>query len=60
MINHLEFHKEITRKNELLNNLKTQLLHNNENIFDYVPVSFQIVIPEGKYSNLNNFISKFS
>lgn len=60
LINHLECHKEISRKNELLSNLKTQLMHNNENIFDYMPVSFQIMIPEGKYTNLNNFLAKFN
>lgn len=27
MINHFEFHKEITRKDDLLCNLKTQLKH---------------------------------
>lgn len=40
LINHFEFHKELSRKDELLTNLKTQLMYNNENIFDYTPVSF--------------------
>lgn len=59
MLNHLEFHKQLTRKDELLSNLRTQLLFNNENIFDYTPISFQINIPEGKYQTMSNFLNKF-
>lgn len=59
LLNHLEGHKEITRKNELLQNLKRQLQHDKENIFDYTPISFQVSIPEGKYGSLDFFLQKF-
>ena len=48
MINHLEGHRELTRKDELVINLKTQLQHENENLFDYTPITFHVTIPEGK------------
>jgi hypothetical protein len=59
LLNHLEYHKELTRKDDLINNLKTQLQHDNENLFDYTPVSFVISIPEGKYSTIDVFLQKF-
>ena len=59
IINHFEGHKELTRKDDLFTNLKTQLIHDGENIFDYMPVSFSITIPEGKYSSIDNFLQKF-
>ena len=34
-------------------------MHDQENLFDYTPVSFTIVIPEGKYHTIDNFFSKF-
>ena len=48
MVNHFEFHKELTRKDELVSNLRTQLQYECENLFDYTPITFQISIPEGK------------
>ena len=49
MTNHFEYHKELSRKDDLLANLKTQLMHDQENLYDYTPVSFMISIPEGRY-----------
>ena len=59
MINHLEGHRELTRKDDLIINLKTQLQHECENLFDYTPISFHIVIPEGKQPSLEHFFKKF-
>jgi len=59
LINHLEFHKELTRKDELVINLKTQLQYECENLFDYTPITFQITIPEGKQPSLEHFFKKF-
>lgn len=30
-----------------------------ENIFDYTPISFAIMIPEGRYQTIDNFLAKF-
>lgn len=59
MINHVEGHRELTRKDDLIINLKTQLQHECENLFDYTPISFHIVIPEGKQPSLEHFFKKF-
>jgi hypothetical protein len=48
MINHLEGHRELTTKDNLVINLKAQLHHDGENLFDYTPITFQINIPDGK------------
>ena len=40
LINHFEGHKELSRKDELVSNLRTQLQHHNENLFDYTPITF--------------------
>ena len=34
-------------------------MHDQENLFDYTPVSFSISIPEGKYLTIDNFFAKF-
>jgi len=59
LINHFEGHRELTRKDELFNNLKMQLQHESENIFDYMPLTFQITLPEGKQPPLEHFLRKF-
>ena len=59
ILNHFEGHKELTRKDDLLNNLKTQLNHEQENLFEYTPISFLISIPEGRYQSIDAFIQKF-
>ena len=59
LLNHFEFHKELTRKDDLIHNLKTQLQHDCESLFDYTPISFHITIPEGRYSTLDTFLQKF-
>ena len=59
LINHFEGHKELTRKDELFTNLRTQLQHDNENIFDYMPVTFHVTLPEGKQPPLEHFLKKF-
>lgn len=56
LLNHFEFHKELTRKDDLIHNLKTQLQHDCESLFDYTPISFHITIPEGRYSTIDHFI----
>jgi hypothetical protein len=48
LVNHFEGHKELTRKDDLLSNLRTQMQHEGDNLFDYTPISFQISLPEGK------------
>ena len=59
LLNHFEGHKELTRKDELVNNLKQQLQYEHENIFDYTPISFQINLPEGKQPQLEYYFRKF-
>lgn len=59
MVNHFEFHKELTRKDDLVSNLRTQLQYECENLFDYTPVTFQISIPEGKQPSLEHSFKKF-
>ena len=59
MINHFEFHKELTRKDELVTNLKAQLQYECENLFDFTPITFQINIPDGKQPSLEHFFKKF-
>ena len=59
MINHLEGHRELTTKDNLVINLKAQLHHESENLFDYTPVTFHINIPEGKQPSLEHFFKKF-
>lgn len=62
MINHFEFHKEITSKNLLFTNLQTFLDNNRENVFLNLPITFSIEIninkPNMQLSHaLHNFIS---
>lgn len=59
MINHLEGHRELTTKDNLVINLKAQLQHEYENLFDYTPVTFHVNIPDGKQSSLEQFFKKF-
>ena len=59
LINHFEGHRELTRKDELFSNLKSQLQHENENVFDYMPLTFLFSLPEGKQPPLEHFIKKF-
>ena len=59
LINHFEGHKELTRKDDLICNLKTQLQHENENLYDYTPITFHIALPEGKHPSLESFFKKF-
>ena len=59
MLNHFEFHREISRKDELIHNLRTQLHHDGENLFNYTPISLNIVIHEGKHQNLEGHFQKF-
>ena len=59
LINHFEGHRELSRKDELVANLKTQLLHEGENVFDYTPITFHVVLPEGKQPSLEHFFKKF-
>jgi len=48
MYNHFEGHRELTTKDALVLNLKSQLHHDGENLFDYTPITFNVIIPEGK------------
>jgi hypothetical protein len=59
MINHLEGHRELTTKDNLVINLKAQLQHECENLFDYTPVTFHVNIPDGKQTSLEHFFKKF-
>lgn len=59
IINHFEYHKELSRKDDLVSNLRTQLQYECENLFDYTPITFQISIPEGKQPSLEHSFKKF-
>jgi hypothetical protein len=59
LLNHFEFHKEISRKDDLIQNLKTQLHHDGENLYNYTPITLNIVIHEGKHTSLEIHFQKF-
>ena len=59
LLNHLEFHKELSRKDDLIHNLKSQLHHDGENLFNYTPVTLNIIIHEGKHQSLEPRFLKF-
>ena len=59
MYNHCEGHRELTTKDALVLNLKSQLHHDGENLFDYTPITFNVIIPEGKQPSLEHFFKKF-
>ena len=42
MVNHFEFHREITSKSGLLKNLKEICTENGLNLFDITPITFHI------------------
>jgi len=44
MINHLEYHCELTKKSNLFINLQTFSEINKENVFNYIPITFYIEV----------------
>jgi len=47
-VNHVEFHRELSRKDDLFNNMQMLCSANLENVFDFLPVTFMLTIPDGK------------
>ena len=45
MVNHLEFHQLITEKFNLLHSMQKFCDLNKENVFDFLPVTFYIEMP---------------
>lgn len=48
MVNHLEGHSEISRKDELFRNLKQYVEGINENVFSVMPLTFHVKINQDK------------
>lgn len=60
LYNHFEYHREISRKNELFSNLTNHSNYCFENVFDLVPLTFHIFISAGKLQeNLDVALKKF-
>lgn len=60
LYNHFEYHREITRKNELFTNLSNSANHQGENVFDLVPVTFHVFVSAGRVQeNLDVALKKF-
>jgi hypothetical protein len=60
MINHFENHREITRKDELFINYQNLCVSQSTNVFDSLPLTFQITIPDSKPSSVEASLKKFS
>jgi len=57
IINHFEFHHEITTKDELFKNMMAYAELNKINIFDYVPLTFVVDVDSQTYSpDLEKFV----
>lgn len=60
LYNHFEFHREISRKNDLFTNLSNHANYCSENVFDLVPLTFHLFISAGKLTeNLDIALKKF-
>lgn len=60
LYNHFEYHKEITRKNDLFTNLSNNANYLGENVFDLVPVTFHVFVSAGRVQeNLDVALKKF-
>jgi len=61
MVNHFEFHTELTEKSNLFINLQTYSEFSKENVFNFLPITFFIEInPTKPNGQLQNVIHKFS
>lgn len=57
MVNHFEFHAEITTKDNLFKNMLSYAEYNKLNVFDYVPLTFVLDIDSPTYgSDFEKFI----
>ena len=59
LLNHLEYHHLLTRKHDLFDNLHNHLSYIGQNVYDYVPLTFQITILEGKKANYDIAMARF-
>lgn len=60
LYNHFEYHREITRKNDLFTNLSNNANYQGENVFDVVPVTFHVFVSAGRVQeNLDVALKKF-
>ena len=65
VVNHFEFHSELTSKSGLFLNLQTYSEMNKENVFNYLPLTFLIKIdpskPNGQILHaIRNFVSFYT
>ena len=58
-MNHYEHHREFTRKDTLFNNMQYFMTLNNTNVFDYIPITFEVLVTEGKNYSLESSLKKF-
>ena len=60
MVNHFEFHREITSKSGLLKKLKEICTENGLNLFDITPITFHInLIDKNWEMELQQFLEFF-
>ena len=61
MVNHLEGHFEISAKDGLLRNLISYCEGNKQNVFNYIPLAFELDIDSPSYpANYDKFITCYS
>ena len=61
LLNHFEFHQEISDKQNLLNNLSRYCEQLHKNVFEYTPTTFVLDFNDSNCENcLNNFIKFYS
>ena len=61
LVNHFEYHRELSRKSNLFKNLQTFGEIHHENIFNFIPLTFFVEInPEKSQSSLNSALHEFS
>jgi hypothetical protein len=64
IVNHFEFHKELTTKNRLLETMKSYFEGQKRNVFEYMPLSFYVEVnlakPNLKFQALSEFYSVFN
>ena len=59
MVNHLEFHKYLSEKSELLNWLQNYCEQIRANVFKITPLSFFIKVDMSKPNALNTALAEF-
>jgi hypothetical protein len=60
VLNHFEFHNELSNKEYLLSNLTEYCEHTKKNVFEIVPLTFVLNLSDSQFDhNLNAFLKFF-